>query len=91
MMIHSLVEAAWVFGEPEWLKMAEKSAQRIWDKCVHGENNLHSVLYGETARFNAYLDDYASLILAFLTLSGKSDWVNPGSSSGYLEKAEALL
>lgn len=90
-MIHALVEAAWVFGEPEWLKMAEKSAQRIWDKCVHGENNLHSVLYGETARFNAYLDDYASLILAFLTLSGKSDWVNPGSSSGYLAKAEALL
>ena len=40
MLIHALVEAAWVFGEPDWMKLAEKAAAQIWDKCVHDENKL---------------------------------------------------
>ncbi len=90
-MISALCEAGFYFGEPAWVEKAELTANKIWDKCIFDNNRLRSVLYGDEATFNGYLDDYASYAHALLSLASKIDWISPGKSSGYIEKAETIL
>ncbi len=95
LMISGLSEAAFTFGKPDWLQRARETADWIWDTLVEvhadGLPRLTSVAYEEGGRFNAYLDDYAFLAEANLALGAVIDWLEPGASASYLQRAEQLL
>jgi hypothetical protein len=91
-----LAEAAFTFGEKEWLQRARETVDWIWDSLVqeHPQDGLPvlaSVAYDDGGHFNGYLDDYAFLAEATLSVAAVVDWLEPGASATYRERATALL
>ena len=60
-------EAARYLNRPAYLEIACKNASFLWDQMVL-ENRLFRSWRNGKARHNAYLEDYAGLILAYLAL-----------------------
>lgn len=88
--IRGLAEAGFWLGRKEWLQMAFKAAESLWVRMRRDGDRLYSVAYGDEARHNGVLDDYAFLAEAYLALAGKVDWLQPGLSAQCLERAITL-
>ncbi len=92
-MIRSLAEAGFYFGNKDWLNMAVQAADWIWQQNSNQSLEalqLHTVYYPETgAQIDGFLQDYAGFGEACLTLSAFNEWLQPGSSSKWLERARA--
>ena len=82
--IDALVNAALVFGEPDWLAMAEQAAQASWRLMVDGEMR-RSGLDGVAGDSSGMADDYGALALGYARLAGaRGDAV-------WLQRAQRLL
>ncbi|NUY81625.1 thioredoxin domain-containing protein [Flavobacterium sp. MAH-1] len=67
-MLKGFVDAYKALGRPEYLKTALKNAEFIQNKCWASDGNLwHSYKNGKST-INAYLEDYAFVIDAFIAL-----------------------
>ncbi len=65
LMIRGMARAARVFGREDWLESARGAIEFIFEHMFDGERLLATCKDGR-AHLNAYLDDYAFLILALL-------------------------
>lgn len=88
--IRGMAEAGFWLGNREWLEVAREAADWIWDTLRSEDDRLFSVCYEGQPRQNAFLDDYAFLAEAMLSLAGKVDWLSSGSSATYLDRAKRL-
>ena len=84
-MIESLIWAAMVFDEPDWLELARRAADAVWQtQWVDGR--LRRVALGGTAGPDAgCADDHGALALAFGRLAGVL------GDAEWLRRAEAVL
>ena len=92
LMIRALAEAGFYFNQPAWLQRARRAADFLWDAFrVEGESfALHSVYYEASgSSVDAFLHDYALAAEAFLAVASKIDWLEPGASATYRERAQA--
>lgn len=84
LMIHAMALGYQVLGDSRYLEAAQRAATFILEKMRSEEGRLlHTSMYGE-AKLNGYLDDYANLICALLTLF-ESDF-----QTRWLEHANSL-
>ncbi len=67
LMIRGMAHAARVFGRHDWLESARRAARFIGERMFDGTRLLATSKDGH-AHLNAYLDDYAFLLLALLEL-----------------------
>ncbi|HVK44688.1 MAG TPA: thioredoxin domain-containing protein [Micropruina sp.] len=82
--IDSLVNAAMVFGEPQWLALAERSAEATWRLWVDG--GLRRVgIEGVAGEAPGMAEDYGALALGLARLAGAT------GHSVWLDRAVALL
>jgi uncharacterized protein YyaL (SSP411 family) len=95
LLIRSMADAGFYFNRPEWLQRARKAADFIWSELTEeldGALRLKAVYYeGVGAQVDGFLHDYALAAEAFLAIASKIDWVEPGASVIYLERAEACV
>ena len=66
--IDTLAVAAGALNEPRFLEAATRAAEFIWSKMRREDGRLWHTWRHGVARGDAFLDDYASLIRAFVTL-----------------------
>ena len=74
LMIRGMARAARVLGREDWLESARRAARFISENMFDGTRLLATCKDGR-AQLNAYLDDYAFLVLALLELA-QSDFRN---------------
>ena len=91
LVIRALAEAGFYFGNRDWLAAARRAADWIWDAMLFDDHRLHSVYYEAGPCFNGYLDDYAYYAEALLGLAAKIDWIAPGDSKIYIERARLII
>ncbi|MFP4260087.1 MAG: thioredoxin domain-containing protein [Opitutales bacterium] len=96
LMIRALADAGFYFGREGWLRRALEAAEFVWDRiCAEdgeGGIRIHAVYYeGEGARIPGFLQDYASVADAFLVLASKIDWIAPGQSAVWQDRAKRCL
>jgi hypothetical protein len=68
MMLASLAEAARVLGRDDYLSAAERAGDFLLENLLNDEARLYRTYKNGTAKLNAYLEDYANVIDAFLEL-----------------------
>ncbi len=68
LMIRGLARAARVFGREDWLESARRAARFVAERMFDGTRLLATFKDGR-AHLNAYLDDYAFMVLALLELA----------------------
>ncbi len=68
LMIDALAYAGSVFGESRYVDAAERAARFLWDHFRQQEGRLLHVWCKGQARYQAYLDGYACLTNALVTL-----------------------
>ena len=68
LMIKAFADAYRVFNKPLYLEIATKNADFILDKLKTSENKLHRNFNNGKASINGFLDDYAFVIEAFISL-----------------------
>ncbi|RZK50242.1 MAG: thioredoxin domain-containing protein [Pedobacter sp.] len=83
--IKGLAEAALIFSEPKYYKLAQKAMDFIWTHMRTIDNQLYRNYAHEKAQIPAFLDDYALLIEAQLSLYAYS------FDRNFLEQAEVLV
>jgi uncharacterized protein YyaL (SSP411 family) len=84
LMIDALAQAAGPLDEPRYLEAATKAAEFVWREMRRDDGRLlHSWRQGQ-AKFDAYLDDYAGLANAFVSL------YEAGFDERWIERAAAL-
>ena len=84
LMVRGIAEAARAFGNPEYRRVAIESGTFLFDKMVRDGRVFRSFKDGR-ARIAGYLEDYASLALAALSLyelSFDADWLERARSLG---------
>ncbi|KAF0094229.1 MAG: hypothetical protein E1N59_2120 [Puniceicoccaceae bacterium 5H] len=90
----ALAEAAYTFGRWDWMNGARAGVDWLWQNQVREPDSetprLYAVNYGGEARQNAYLDDYVAAVQALLAVASKIDWIQPGASATYLDRAKRL-
>jgi uncharacterized protein YyaL (SSP411 family) len=89
LMIDSLALASGVFNEPRYLQAARAAADFILGKMRRADGRLLHAWRSGQAKFDAYLDDYACLANALVTLyeaSFEERWVNAA-----VELADTML
>ncbi len=95
LLIRALADAGFYFGRPEWLELARRAADFIWEKVADGngdEFHLNSVFYENSgAQVDGFLHDYALAAEAFLSIAAKIDWLEEGASSIYQKRAEICI
>jgi uncharacterized protein YyaL (SSP411 family) len=95
MTIRALADAGFYFDRPDWTERARKAADFLWENLVVEQEDgilLQAVYYENGgAKIDGFLHDYALLADALLALVSKIDWVDPGQSALYLERAKACL
>jgi uncharacterized protein len=70
LMAKALCDAYEVFGEKRWLELAERNMDLMLERCAQANGGLwHSYKDGK-AHINGYLEDYAMMIEALVTLYG---------------------
>jgi uncharacterized protein YyaL (SSP411 family) len=67
LMLTGLADAYEVFGEPRFLKLAERNANFIISEMMEGSKLYRSFKNGRRSLF-AYLEDYAAIIQSFIRL-----------------------
>jgi uncharacterized protein YyaL (SSP411 family) len=68
MMLASLAEAARVLGREDYLSAAERAGDFLLENVVTVEHRLYRTYKNGKVKINAYLEDYANMIDAFLEL-----------------------
>ena len=68
LMIDTLAQAAGVLGEPRYLEAASRAADFILGTMRRGDGRLLHTWRGGTAKLDAYLDDYAAVAGALVSL-----------------------
>ncbi len=92
LLIRGLVEASFAFNRKEWLEDAIRSADWIWETQRFDDNRLYALYYEDSGQgVNAYLDDYAFYAEALLSIAAKIDWLKPGFSKVYIQRAVAIV
>ncbi|MBM80530.1 MAG: thioredoxin [Planctomycetaceae bacterium] len=79
LMIRGLANAGSVLEHPEYITAAEKAAAFILENMRDDKGRLLRTFRAETAKLNAYLDDYAFLtegVLALHQATGKDQWLS---------------
>ncbi|WGK65543.1 thioredoxin domain-containing protein [Croceiramulus getboli] len=82
LMTKGLLDAYRVFQEPRFLSAAKKNAQFIVDQQMRDDGGLNRNYKNGTSSINAYLEDYAATIQAFLALfetTGEHSWLTHAS------------
>jgi uncharacterized protein YyaL (SSP411 family) len=90
LLVRGLAQATFTFGRRDWMHMAIELGDWIWNTMRHDDDRLHSVAYGDEARGNGVLDDFANSAQAFLSLAAVVDWVEPGQSAVWQKRANIL-
>jgi len=78
MMITAYLDAFKVFHKKEYLEKAQKNAEFLMVKCMTSDYRLNRNYKNGRSNINAYLDDYAFVIEAFLSLydaTFESRWI----------------
>jgi uncharacterized protein len=83
--VTSLVKAHRAFGDDRFLNMACRVADSVVSKQLTGDMSLSRIFSGGTGKVDGYLDDYAFLIQALISLYEVT------ASDRYLTLAEDLL
>ncbi|HKK17853.1 MAG TPA: thioredoxin domain-containing protein [Opitutales bacterium] len=95
MTIRALADAGFYFDRPEWLERSVKAAEFLWSEVVDGAGetlNISAVYYeGRGAQVDGFLHDYATMADAFLAIASKIDWIQPGQSALWQERAQQCL
>ena len=91
LVIRGLSEAGFYLNRPQWFEAAKKAADWIWEVMRFDECRLHAVHNGGQTRFNGYLNDYAFYGEALLSIASKAEWVHPGASEVYIERARRII
>jgi len=84
LMISALAQAAATFGHHGWLEMAEKAAGHILSNAVDVTGKIFHTLRGKQPFIDGFLEDYAGLISALITLgqvSGKERYFHVAARS----------
>ncbi|HXT61320.1 MAG TPA: thioredoxin domain-containing protein [Pirellulales bacterium] len=68
LMIDALSHAGGALDEPRYLAAATKAAEFLWDRLRRDDGRLLHCWREGQAKFDAYLDDYAGLANAFVSL-----------------------
>lgn len=95
LVIQALADAGFYFNRPEWLHLAINTLNFLWEKLSINANSstprLHTLLYDDKPQQNGYLSDYTYFIEALLAIAGVVDWILPGQSNIYIERAQRLM
>ncbi len=83
-LIHSLVQAAGVFGRPDWLAQARDAATLIWQRHWVDGRLRRTSRDGVVGEAPGVLEDYAAMIMAAVALAGA------GGDPDWLERADLL-
>ncbi|MCS6884052.1 MAG: thioredoxin domain-containing protein [Acidobacteriota bacterium] len=67
LMISALAEAGAVLDRPDFIQAAVKATEFIFSNCFKGDRLMHSYK-NNTAKFDAYVEDYAYLSNALISL-----------------------
>jgi len=90
----ALATAAFTFGRSDWMRRAIAVADWLWQSCAHddadGYARLHALVNGGSPQFNGYLDDYAFLAHACLSLAATAEWTESGASARFIDRARRL-
>ena len=89
--IRGLAEAGFYLNRPDWLEAAKSAADWIWEVMRYDECRLHAVHYDGKTRFNGYLNDYSFYAEALLGLASKVEWIQPGGSEVYVDRARRII
>ncbi len=89
--IRGLAEAGFYFNQPQWFEIAKKAADWIWEVMRFNKCRLYAVHNEGETRFNGYLNDYAFYSEALLSIASKAEWVHPGASKVYIERARYII
>jgi uncharacterized protein YyaL (SSP411 family) len=68
MMLASLAEAARALGREDYLSAAERAGDFLLENLMTAEHRLYRTYKNGKVKINAYLEDYANMIDAFLEL-----------------------
>ncbi|PJB31727.1 MAG: thioredoxin [Deltaproteobacteria bacterium CG_4_9_14_3_um_filter_65_9] len=85
LMIEALAYAGGVFPNDEYVRMASKAADDLLKTLRNKDGELLHVARGGKAKLDAYLDDYAALILGLLELyrdTGEKHWLQEADRIG---------
>lgn len=95
MMIRALADSGFYFNRPEWLERAVKAAEFLWDEVIDDSQeflNVRAVFYeGKGPKVDGFLHDYAMVADAFLAIAAKIDWIQPGQSKVWQERAQQCV
>ncbi len=89
LMINSMARAAAVLAEPRYLSAAQQAATFVLTQMRRDDGRLWHTYRGGHAHLDAYLDDYAAMVNALVSLfeaDGNSDWI-----SAAVELADMIL
>ncbi len=78
LLIDSLVQAAGIFAEPEWLAMAQEAAEYLWRVHRDGESWVRTSRAAVAGTSPAVCEDYAAMALGFARLAGatgRDEWL----------------
>ena len=84
-MLQGMVDAYVALNEPSYLKMAEKNANFLWNKLSNQKGKLYRTYKNGVAKIDAFLDDYALLIKAYVSLYQVT------FKKEYLDRSQLLL
>ena len=73
LMIEALATAARVFDEPGWRAQAETTARDLLARLVQPDGTLRRLAVGDQSEGDAYLSDYAAVILGLTALAENGD------------------
>lgn len=91
LLMKGLVEGGFYLGNKEWVCIAKRLGDWIWEHMRGDDGELYAVYSEDKMKVRGCLDDYVYLAQGMLALAGKVDWVEPGSSKIYVERADALV
>lgn len=90
--IRGLATAGFAFNNKAWFVLARTAADFLWDNLRREDGRLWSVYYEDAGpKVNANLDDYTYFIEANLAIAAWADWLEPGLSKVYTERADTLM
>lgn len=85
MMLKGFVDAYRVFQEEKYIKTAIKNAQFITSKVLRTDGGLNHTYKNEESKINGYLEDYVTVMDAFIALYEVTQdefWLNTANNLG---------
>lgn len=79
LMIRGCADAGRILKNEKYTQMAETSAKFVLEKMIDDSGRLIRTVTGDTAKLNAYLEDYACVIDGFIALhraTGQQSWID---------------